>query len=84
MMKYIQRSDNNFQGLCGKPRLLDVGGVPYLVPLPQLDKLYDIKTFPEMCDMTGSDECLVVGAGAAPYTFLDRNAEVLKWKLKQI
>ena len=57
--------------------MLDVGGVPNLVPLPKLEKLYDMKDFPEMCDMfrSGADECLIVGAGAAPYTFLDRNAE---------
>ena len=57
--------------------MLDVGGVPNLVPLPKLEKLYDMKDFPEMCDMfkSGGDECLIVGAGAAPYTFLDRNAE---------
>lgn len=26
-------------GLCGKPRITDVGGVPYLVPLVQKDKV---------------------------------------------
>lgn len=26
-------------GICGKPRIIDVGGVPYLIPLVQLDKV---------------------------------------------
>ncbi|XP_028662648.2 ester hydrolase C11orf54 homolog isoform X2 [Erpetoichthys calabaricus] len=27
------------QGICGHPRITDVGGVPYLIPLAQIDKL---------------------------------------------
>ena len=27
-------------GLCGSPRLLDVGGVPYLMPVPDKTKVY--------------------------------------------
>ena len=68
-------------GLGGKPRLLDVGGVPNLVPLVKREKLYDMSEFPQMCDMKtgeedGAEKCLIIGAGAAPYTFLERNAEV--------
>jgi len=27
------------QGICGSPTNLDVGGVPYLVPTPQTEKV---------------------------------------------
>lgn len=30
-------------GLCGSPRITDVGGVPYLVPLVQKDKVLHCK-----------------------------------------
>jgi len=70
------------EGLGGRPRLLDVGGVPNLVPLVKREKLYDMSEFPQMCDMKtgeedGAEKCLIIGAGAAPYTFLDRNAEMM-------
>lgn len=28
-----------FPGICGKPRIADVGGVPYLIPLVQKEKV---------------------------------------------
>ena len=28
-----------YVGICGKPRLADVGGPPFLIPTPQLDKV---------------------------------------------
>ena len=27
------------KGICGHPRIADVGGVPYLIPLPDLTKV---------------------------------------------
>ena len=87
-LMFIKLQHNNLKrvvyptGLCGKPRLLEVGGVPNLVPTPKLEKLYDMKHFPELCCMdlkSEEDQCLVIGAGAAPYTFLNRNGEVNRY-----
>ena len=57
---------------------MEVGGVPYLVPTVQMDKLYEMKDFPDLADFDLSDgkSALIFGAGAAPWTFLERNAEV--------
>ena len=74
--------DNNYSyfilGIGGKQRILDIGGVPYLVPLAQKHKLYDMRDYPVLTEMglKGEEEALVIGAGAAPWTFLGRNAEV--------
>ena len=46
------------EGLGGKPSLLHVGGVPYLVPMVQRDKLYDMKDYPEIC---GLESALIIG-----------------------
>ena len=63
------------QGLCGSPRILDIGGVPFLMPLVQREKLYDMTDYPRL---TGSDSSgLVIGAGAGPWPFLNRNAEMM-------
>jgi hypothetical protein len=53
--------------------------VPYLIPLAQKNKLYDMKDFPTLTEMNLSEgeEALIIGAGAAPWTYLKRNAEVL-------
>ena len=65
------------KGLCGNPRVLDIGGVPYLVPIAQKNKLYDMKDYPKLTGFSSKEDCLIIGAGAAPWTYLERNAEVL-------
>ena len=62
----------------GKERILDIGGVPYLIPLAQKHKLYDMRDYPSLTEMKlkEGDEALIVGAGAAPFTYIQRNAEV--------
>jgi len=63
------------KGLCGSPRLLDIGGVPFLMPLVQREKLYDMADYPRL---TGSHASgLVIGAGAGPWPHLNRNAEMM-------
>ena len=62
------------QGLCGSTRLLDIGGVPFLMPLVMREKLYDMKDYPRL---TGSPQGLVIGAGAGPWPYLNRNAEMM-------
>ena len=61
-------------GISGSPRLLDIGGVPYLTPHVQRHKLYDMRDYPSM---TGLSKGLVIGAGAAPWPYLNRNAEMM-------
>ena len=61
-------------GLGGSPRLLDVGGVPYLIPLVQRDRLYDMRDYPALCEV---DKSLIIGAGAAPWPYLGRCAEMM-------
>jgi len=65
------------KGLCGNSRILDIGGVPYLVPLAQKNKLYDMKDYPKFTGMSSKEDCLIIGAGAAPWTYLERNAEMM-------
>lgn len=47
------------------------------MPLVKRDKLYDICDYPKLTGTAdGGSDTLVIGAGAAPWTFLGRNAEV--------
>jgi len=62
------------RGLGGESRVLDIGGVPYLMPTVQRDKLYNMRDYPSL---TGLQEGLVIGAGAAPWPYLGRNAEMM-------
>jgi len=62
------------EGLGGATRILDIGGVPYLMPTVKREKLYDMKDYPEL---TGLKSGLVIGAGAAPWPYLGRNAEMM-------
>ena len=61
-------------GISGSQRLLDIGGVPYLTTHAQRHKLYDMRDYPSM---TGLSKGLVIGAGAAPWPYLNRNAEMM-------
>ena len=65
------------KGLSGNTRVLDIGGVPYLMPLVQRDKLYDMKQYPELTSGDKSCEGLVIGAGAGPWPYINRNAEMM-------
>ena len=58
-------------------RLLDVGGVPYLMPTVTREKLYDMKDYPELTSDKADTEGLVIGAGAGPWPFINRNAEMM-------
>jgi hypothetical protein len=62
--------------LSGNTSVLDCGGVPYLIPLAQKSKLYEMKDFPKLTNFKEGEDCLMIGAGAAPWTYLERNAEV--------
>lgn len=61
-------------GLCGSPRLADVGGVPYLVPMVKRDKLYDLKDLAAHVDLPNS---FIVGAGGGPLNYIGVNSELM-------
>ncbi|XP_028662647.2 ester hydrolase C11orf54 homolog isoform X1 [Erpetoichthys calabaricus] len=62
------------QGICGHPRITDVGGVPYLIPLAQIDKVYNMNTVAKEIEMPGA---FILGAGAASSKSLGINAELI-------
>lgn len=65
------------KGICGRPVLLEFGGVPYLLPFVDRTKVYDLK---KMCEkaVEGENykEFFVCGAGAGPFPYLGTNVEV--------
>jgi len=63
------------KGLCGSTRILDIGGVPYLMPNVMKEKLYQMRDYPKLTG--GPQSGLVIGAGAGPWPFLNRNAEMM-------
>ncbi|XP_075051102.1 ester hydrolase C11orf54 homolog [Mixophyes fleayi] len=62
------------KGLCGKSRIADVGGVPYLVPTARLDKIYNTNTVAKKIDLPGA---YILGAGAASHKSVGMNAEFI-------
>jgi len=63
------------QGLGGATRLMDVGGVPYLMPTPIKDKIYDMKDYPKLTNLEKGG--FVIGAGAGPFPYINRNNEMM-------
>uniref|UniRef100_A0A8B9PWN5 Chromosome 11 open reading frame 54 n=1 Tax=Apteryx owenii TaxID=8824 RepID=A0A8B9PWN5_APTOW len=62
------------KGICGKPRIADVGGVPYLLPLVQKEKVYDLNIVAKDIELPGA---FILGAGAASSRILGVNAELI-------
>jgi hypothetical protein len=62
------------QGLCGSPQLLDVGGVPYLMPVPDKTKTYDLG---ELAALAGLPGGLIIGAGAGSSKAAGVNCEMM-------
>nr|XP_023688860.1 ester hydrolase C11orf54 homolog [Paramormyrops kingsleyae] len=62
------------KGLCGSPRITDVGGVPYLIPLVQLDKVYDMNAVAKALELPGA---FILGAGAVSSKSVGMNAELM-------
>lgn len=52
---------------------MEVGGVPYLMPLVNKTKVYDFK---DMNHVTGVNPAFIVGAGAGPFSHAGVNCEV--------
>ena len=64
------------KGLGGDPSLVDLGGVPYLVPSAQRDRIYDLAELPAMMDVRDGS-VLMIGAGAGPWQHLGTNCEMM-------
>ncbi|XP_019750783.1 ester hydrolase C11orf54 homolog isoform X2 [Hippocampus comes] len=62
------------KGLCGSPRVTDVGGVPYLVPLVQKHKEYDMNALSRELELPGA---FMLGAGAVSSRIVGMNAELI-------
>ena len=62
------------KGICGKTRIAEVGGVPYLLPLINKKKVYDLNKIAEEIQLPGA---LVLGAGAGPFQTLGFNSEFM-------
>ncbi|XP_011503427.1 PREDICTED: uncharacterized protein LOC105366625 [Ceratosolen solmsi marchali] len=62
-------------GLGGRLTIVDVGGPPYLLPLAQKDKIYDIQ--PLLKELKYGDRAFVAGAGAGPWPYLNSNCELM-------
>ncbi|CAN8016073.1 hypothetical protein HPB47_017505 [Ixodes persulcatus] len=62
------------EGICGQPRLTDIGGVPYLVPIVQTDKIYDLEKVMKQTDVPDG---FAIGAGAGPYHTVGINCEMM-------
>uniref|UniRef100_A0A3B1K350 Chromosome 11 open reading frame 54 n=1 Tax=Astyanax mexicanus TaxID=7994 RepID=A0A3B1K350_ASTMX len=62
------------KGLCGKPRITDVGGVPYLIPLVHKDKVYNMNTVSKELELPGA---FILGAGAVSFKTVGMNGELM-------
>ena len=60
-------------GLGGSPRLIDIGGVPYLFPLVDKSKRYDLAQVASLVDLPGA---FILGAGAGSARVVGVNCEV--------
>ena len=60
-------------GICGSPRLVDVGGPPYLTPSPHLDKIYSMAHVGQLAGLPGG---FMIGSGAVDFNIAEGNCEV--------
>ncbi|GFO09933.1 ester hydrolase c11orf54-like protein [Plakobranchus ocellatus] len=63
------------KGLCGQPKIADIGGPDHLKPFPQRDKNYEVKNICDLCEMPQG--ALVLGAGAGPNSVFGTNCELI-------
>ncbi|XP_066551267.1 ester hydrolase C11orf54 homolog [Amia ocellicauda] len=62
------------KGICGKPRITDVGGVPYLIPVARPDKVYNMNSVAKEVELPGA---FILGAGATSSKAIGMNAELV-------
>lgn len=71
------------EGLSGQPVISDIGGPTNLFPKPLLDKRYSMLDIAKDCMRMSPDQGMLIGAGAGPFFFIGKNAELalnLAWK----
>ncbi|XP_029191795.2 ester hydrolase C11orf54 homolog [Acropora muricata] len=61
-------------GICSRTRIADVGGPPYLIPLPDLSKFYSFSDIAESAELPGG---FIIGAGAGSSKFVGVNCEMM-------
>ncbi|KAG8225264.1 hypothetical protein J437_LFUL006497 [Ladona fulva] len=61
------------KGLGGNPKLVEVGGPPYLLPTPDRTKLYDLC---DIAKIVESPSTFIIGAGAGPWPYAHTNCEL--------
>nr|XP_031833404.1 ester hydrolase C11orf54 homolog [Nomia melanderi]XP_031833405.1 ester hydrolase C11orf54 homolog [Nomia melanderi] len=62
-------------GLGGNPTVLEIGGPPFLLPLVQRNKLYDIQQL--LKHLKCCNNPFVIGAGAGPWPHINSNCELM-------
>ncbi|KAF2633230.1 DUF1907-domain-containing protein [Macroventuria anomochaeta] len=71
-----------FAGLCGSPRIADVGGQPNLAPTPDFTKKYDLLNITKLMEMP-EEQGALLGAAAGPFHVVGMNSELmpnLRWE----
>lgn len=71
-----------FAGLCGSPRVADVGGQPNLAPTPDFTKKYDLLNIARLMEMP-QERGALLGAAAGPFHVVGMNSELmpnLRWE----
>lgn len=69
-------------GLCGSPRIADIGGQQHLFPRPILNAKYSLLSLARDMEMS-HNAGFILGAGAAPFHDIGQNAELapnLSWR----
>lgn len=62
-------------GLNGKPKIADIGGPPYLIPLVQRDKVYSFEQVTEA--VHDGQNALLLGATCGPFEVVGQNCELM-------
>lgn len=63
-------------GLCGNPRIADVGGPANLHPFPKWDRRYSFLDLATLMEMP-KDKGFLIGAGAGDWTQVGQNSELM-------
>ncbi|XP_046390661.1 ester hydrolase C11orf54-like [Ischnura elegans] len=61
------------KGLGGNPKIVEVGGPPYLLPTVNREKVYDLR---KIAAVVGSPSAFIIGAGAGPWPYANTNCEM--------
>ncbi|RZF34327.1 hypothetical protein LSTR_LSTR008866 [Laodelphax striatellus] len=62
------------KGLGGCPKIVDVGGPPYLLPNVDKSRYYDCSLLGKICSV---EPAFIVGAGAGPFHYVGTNSEMI-------